>query len=61
MAIALYSASVLDQEIVFYFFTHHEMRLGPRNTTKAPDDFQSSMHPAQSALENALTMVDQDG
>ena len=31
LAIARYSASVLDREIVCYFFAHYEIRFPPRN------------------------------
>jgi hypothetical protein len=58
--IALYSASVLDLDIVFYFFAHQDIKLGPRNTAKSPLDFISSVLPVQSALENAMTIVDGD-
>jgi hypothetical protein len=56
--IALYSASVLEWDIIFCFLAYQEMRLGPKNTAKPPVDFQSSVHPAQSASENALTIVE---
>jgi hypothetical protein len=52
---------VLDLETVFCFLVHHEMRLGPRNTTILPVDFLSLVHPVQSASKNALTIVDEDG
>jgi hypothetical protein len=39
---------------------HQEMRLGPKNTAKPPVDFLSSVHPAQSAFEKALAIVEAD-
>jgi hypothetical protein len=57
----LYYASVLELETVFYFLALHEIRLRPRKAAKPPVDFLSSMHPAQSVSEKALTMVDDDG
>jgi hypothetical protein len=56
--IALYSASVLDLDTVFYFLAHNEIKLGPRNTAKPPIDFLSFVHPAMSASEKALTISD---
>jgi hypothetical protein len=56
--IALYSASVLDLDTVFYFLAHHEIKLGPRNNAKPPVDFLSSVHPAQFASEKAPTITD---
>jgi hypothetical protein len=49
-----------EWEIVFYFLAHQEMRLGPKNTAKPPVDFLSSVHPAQSAFEKALAIVEAD-
>jgi hypothetical protein len=57
-AMALYFASLLERDTVFYFLAHQEMRLGPKNTSKPPVDFRSSMHPTQSASENMLTIVE---
>jgi hypothetical protein len=34
--IALYSASVLDLDTVFYFFAHRDIKLGPTKTAKTP-------------------------
>jgi hypothetical protein len=56
----LYSTYVLDQDIVPCFFACQETRLHPKNTAKPHVDFLSSMHPAQSASENALTRVEAD-
>jgi hypothetical protein len=56
----LYSVSVLDLDTVAYFFACQEIRLDPKNTAKSPLDFLSSMHPAQSASEKALTRVEVD-
>jgi hypothetical protein len=56
--IAMYSASVLDRDNVFYFLAHHDIKLGPKKATKPPVDFLSSVHLDQSASENALTIVD---
>jgi hypothetical protein len=55
---ALYFASVLERDTIFCFLTHQEMRLSPKNIAKPPVDFQSFVHPAQSASENALTIVE---
>jgi hypothetical protein len=56
----LYSASVLDLEIVAYFFAHQEIILQPRNTANPPVERLSSGHPAQSASEKALTSTELD-
>jgi hypothetical protein len=53
-AMALYSALVLERDTIFCF----EMRLGPKNTAKPLIDFRSYVHPAQSMLENVLTIVE---
>jgi hypothetical protein len=60
LAIVLYSASVLDLDIVDCFFANNEIRLDPKNTINPQVDFLSSEHPSQSASENALTRVDDD-
>ena len=59
-ATALYSASVLDLETVACFLALQDIRLGPKYTAKPPVDLLSSMQPAQSASENALTKIEED-
>jgi hypothetical protein len=56
-AIALYYASV---RYCLAFLAHHEIKFGPKKIAKPWVDFLSSLHPAQSASENALIMVDED-
>ena len=56
----LYSTSVLDLDTVACFLALHEIRFGPRKTTKLPVDLLSSVQPAQSASENPLTNRDED-
>jgi hypothetical protein len=56
----LYSASVLDLEIVACFLALQEIKLGPKYTTKPPVDLLPSTQPAQSASEKALTKVEDD-
>jgi hypothetical protein len=60
LARALYSASVLDLDIVSYLRALHEIKLGPKKTTKPPTNLLSSTQPAQSASENALRKLDED-
>jgi hypothetical protein len=57
---ALYSASVIDLDIVFCFLSLQEMRLQPRNTTKSHVDLLSSTLCAQSVSKKALTRVESD-
>jgi hypothetical protein len=60
---ALYSDSVLDQEIVTYFQELQELqeiRLESKNTRKPPVDRWSSKHLAQSESEKALSRLDDD-
>jgi hypothetical protein len=56
--IALYSTSMLDLDTIFCFLAHHDIKFGPKNIANPPVDFRSSMHPAQSASEKALTIID---
>jgi hypothetical protein len=56
----LYSAYVLDLDIVACFLAFHDIRFEPTYTAKLHVDLLSSGHPAQSASANALTMVDED-
>jgi hypothetical protein len=60
LAMALYSALVLDRETVGCFFADQEIRFEPRKIAKPPVDFLSSEHPAQSASEKVLTRFDED-
>jgi hypothetical protein len=54
----LYSASVLEQDIVACFLAVQDIILLQKNTTKPPVDRLSSGHPAQSPSKKALTRVD---
>ena len=58
LARALYSASVLDLEIVGCFFELHEIRFGPTKIAKPHVDRRSSGHPAQSASRTILILVE---
>jgi hypothetical protein len=59
-AIALYSASVLECDIIFCFLAHHNIKLGPKKDNKPPVDFLSSEQPTQSASEKTLIRVDEE-
>jgi hypothetical protein len=54
-ATALYSASVLDLDTVGCLRALQEIRLVPKNITYPPVDILSSIQPAWSASEKALT------
>jgi hypothetical protein len=54
-ASALYSASVLDLDMVGCFLAVEDTKLSPRNTAKPPVDLLWSIQPAQSALVKELT------
>jgi hypothetical protein len=54
-ATALYSASVLDLDTVGCLRALQEIRLVPKNITYPPVDILSSIQPARSASEKALT------
>jgi hypothetical protein len=56
----LYSASVLEHDIVDYFLELHEMRLGPRKTTKSPVERRSFGHPAQSVFKEPPRTMEND-
>jgi hypothetical protein len=58
LAVDLYSASILDLEMMGYFRALHKIIFGTKNTAKPPVDRRSSTKPAQSASENALTNKD---
>jgi hypothetical protein len=60
LAIALYSALVLDHETVGCFFADYEIRLGPKKIANPPVDFLSSGQSALSTSENVSTSVDDD-
>jgi hypothetical protein len=60
LAIALYSVSILDLETVACFLALHEIKLDPKNTAEPGVDLLSFGDPAQSASENALTILKVD-
>lgn len=49
------STSEVDVDTIVCLQANHEMRFGPRKTTKPPVDLRSLEQPAQSASKNALT------
>jgi hypothetical protein len=51
----LYSTSVLDGDTVGRFLPLQEIKFGPKYIAKPSVDILSSIFPAQSASENALT------
>jgi hypothetical protein len=60
LAIALYSASVLDLEMVGYFLALQDTRFDLRKMAKPPMDLQSSRQSTQLALEKPDTTNDED-
>jgi Na+/H+-dicarboxylate symporter len=60
LAIALYFAYVLDLDTVLCFLALQEIKFEQKNTAKSPVDLLSSILPAQSVSENALTRVESD-
>jgi hypothetical protein len=56
----MYSDSVLDREIVAWFWELQEIRLEPKNTRKPPIEQRSSEQPAQLDSEKALSRLDED-
>jgi hypothetical protein len=56
----LYSASILDRNIVSCFLALQETKFGSINIAKPPAERLSSRHPAQSASVKALKKVDED-
>src|SRR5688572_2278644 len=60
LATALYSASVLDLEIVACFLALQDTRLDPKKIAKPPVERLSSRHLAQSTSEKALTSKEED-
>jgi hypothetical protein len=60
LAIALYSDSMLDVETMAYFQAVHNTRFDPKKTANPLVDLLSSILPAQSASEKALTKLDND-
>lgn len=54
--IALYSASVLDPQTVFFFLEHQEMHVVPKNTQTPMVDFLVSRQPAQFASLNIVSL-----
>jgi hypothetical protein len=59
-ASALYSASVLERDIVGCFLALQEIKLGPMKMANPPVERLSSRSPAQSASEYALRRVEVD-
>jgi hypothetical protein len=58
--IALYSASVLEHDVVFCFLAYHDIKLGPKKIAKPLVNFLSSTQPAKSASEKAPIRVDKE-
>jgi hypothetical protein len=56
----LYSTSVLDRDIVACFLELQEIELDLRKIANPPVDLRSLGHPAQSASEKPLRIMDED-
>jgi hypothetical protein len=57
---ALYSASVLERDIVCYFLAFYDTKLQQKKIANPHVDLRSSEQPAQSASLNALRIDEED-